>query len=65
MTDIPNEVNIHSHNHKHTHVEQMGKLHSTNLVIFLENIDFQRRKCGFLFSEKNITSPMFCPEYIQ
>ena len=47
MTDIPNEVN------RHTHAEQTGKLHSTNFLILFENIDFQRSKGVFMFSEQN------------
>ena len=46
MTDIPNEVNRHKHDHFHTHVEQTGKLHSTN---FFGNIQFPRSKGGFMF----------------
>ena len=55
MTDIPNEVNIHWHTHNHTHVEQMGKLHSTNFVIFLEILIFSALMVGSGFQKKIIT----------
>ena len=67
MTDIPNEVNRHQHAHNNTHVEQTGKLHSTNLVIciFLEILTFSTLRVGLCFLKKIITSPMFRPQYIQ
>ena len=56
MTDIPNQVNRHWHDHKHTHGEGTGKLHSTNLVIFLKILTFRALSVGSCFMKKIITS---------
>ena len=52
MTDIQNEDNIHQHSQNHTQAEQTKELHSTKFMIFfIANIDFQRFKGGFTFSD--------------
>ena len=52
MTDIPNEVNRNWHNQIYTHVEQTGKLHSKNLVIFLEILTIRALRVGPCFLKK-------------
>ena len=62
MSDKPNEVSLLLRAHNHANLQETEKLHLENKLPLIWNIDFQRVKGGFNFSEifKNFSNMSCC-----